>query len=79
MPPRGERVQVECPDCDNWVVLEPNEGVDEGMEIGKGALAQHGLQPLQSTRALYAACSRCEAQIALLVGRVAKAAPPATA
>jgi hypothetical protein len=78
--PRGERVQVECPDCDNWVVLEPNEKVDEGMEIGKKAAADHyGQQPIASCRALHGVCSRCEAVLGLVLARTKKAAPPATA
>lgn len=73
---RGERSQVECPDCDTWVVLAPNEKVDEGMEVGRRAALEHyGSQPLKAARALYGICSKCEAHIALLVARTGAAAP----
>lgn len=71
---RGERVSVECPDCDAWVVLAPNEMLDRGVEVGKQAAANHfGTQPLGVVRALYGVCPQCDAQIGLVVTRLKSA------
>ena len=79
VPSRGERVSVECPDCDAWVVLAPNEDVDRGVEFGMRAAADHiGSQPLRGARALYGACPQCEAHIGLVITRL-KSTPAAEA
>lgn len=78
-PDRGERAQVECPECDAWVVLMPSEGAIEGAYQGADAVNPGITDKFESLKVFVGQCPICAVHVTLASVRIGQARPRAEA
>lgn len=77
-PSRGERISIECPDCDEWVVLMPAERATEAAVEAMNVEYPGAMRGLDSFRVFAGTCD-CGATITVTVTRNAGRKPQAEA
>lgn len=76
---RGERIQIECPDCDNWVILLPAQQFVHRALHALDVAYPGATDAITSVKVFTNACEGCGAQITLTATRGGATAPQAEA
>jgi hypothetical protein len=77
-PSRGERISIECPDCDEWIVLVPAERAKEAAVHAMDVTYPGAMDVIDSFRVFAGICV-CEATITVTVTRETSGKPRAEA
>lgn len=77
-PSRGERISIECPDCDEWTVLAPAERAKDAAVHAMDVTYPGAMGAIESFRVFAGVCG-CGATITVTVTRPIGGKPRAEA